>query len=1046
MPSRRAGDVMTEPNSDSAVPPASALCMEFEFVHGEPVWNKTLEAYHAAAFMRNQAALCLSGGGLRSAAFDLGVLQALAQKGLLAQFHYLSTVGGGGFTGAWLSNLIHDRRNIDEVQKLLATTEDTAPVSRMREGITRLGARQGIMSADTWEDSVLWVRNLLLNWVIFLPPLLAVAMLPHAYARFLDSVPSGTMGWVLLGVALVCVAVAIAATVMALPSHAHRAREQGYSSRFIRFWIAAPMLVWAFLAPTAVLLSPPIPQPSVVVPATFVALMVGLWLAVSLRSPKALVGLLGHEFPLWFAANCVAALVLSVAFALFAAITSGTWQSRAAVAVFGPLSVASSHLVQLAIFGSLRGGGIREAVDRHWLVRLSALQVIPTLYWALLAGICIYLPDFVIQRWGRGIGVALCLAGLLAGLAACRVAPSSADNVNDVGKRSRVLENLRQLAVAFFAGVFFADILALLAYLGQQLVGPLLRADPSIPDIVSFGPMPELIVAVISLVIGLMFGSIVNTNNLTNHAVFRDRIVRTFLGAARRTRSPDGFTGFDPHDDPHMAALFVQSGRPVRLFQIVNASLSILGRQREPGNEGRVEAFTITPLFCGALGAFVPTGRYGDGERVSTHEEGGSGITLGTAVAISGAGIAAGYPSSAITAFLMTLFNVRLGVWLPNPARANRSELRRAQSPNAVRTSLLELFGRIDDRSDAIYLSDGGLFDNLGLYEVLRRRCRYVLVVDASADPEAAFTDLGETLRRAAIDLGVRVNFPQPLEAGRSYAIGTILYPEQEVLGELIYLKPVYPPDAPADIRAYAATSPAFPHEPGAHDNLTAAQFECYRRLGEFEMSGISPEPAPSLDGFFEAVRRADSFRGEPNEIESVVSRVLDSDSVTQRLTRSVEVGFERAFPRTVHVEYQGHIIATISDNVSGSPFHPDAPPRPRLRPGGKYLLWVGFVSGPEPPGDAEAVSRISVTDGEQAQIVPFRILIDFGITEVPIVRYDIEVPAAGQTVRRFPFTVPNAVSAGSGETDQATSVFISVYQFDTFLGSCRLGIQIAHG
>jgi hypothetical protein len=211
-------------------------------------------------------------------------------------------------------------------------------------------------------------------------------------------------------------------------------------------------------------------------------------------------------------------------------------------------------------------------------------------------------------------------------------------------------------------------------------------------------------------------------------------------------------------------------------------------------------------------------------------------------------------------------------------------------------------------------------------------------------------------------------------------------------------------------------------------------------------MSGISPEPAPSLDGFFEAVRKADSFRGEPNEIESVVSRVLDSDSVTQRLTRSVEVGFERAFPRTVHVEYQGHIIAKIGDNVSGSPFHPDALPRPRLRPGGEYLLWVGFVSGSEPPGDAEAVSRISVTDGEQAQIVPFRILIDFGFTEVPIVRYDIEVPAAGQTVRRFPFTVPNAVSAGSGETGQATSLFISVYQFDTFLGSCRLGLQIAYG
>ncbi|HTP85275.1 MAG TPA: patatin-like phospholipase family protein, partial [Alphaproteobacteria bacterium] len=41
-------------------------------------------------------ALCLSGGGIRSATFSLGVLQGLAQKGLLEKFHYLSTVSGGG--------------------------------------------------------------------------------------------------------------------------------------------------------------------------------------------------------------------------------------------------------------------------------------------------------------------------------------------------------------------------------------------------------------------------------------------------------------------------------------------------------------------------------------------------------------------------------------------------------------------------------------------------------------------------------------------------------------------------------------------------------------------------------------------------------------------------------------------------------------------------------------------------------------------------------------------------------------------------------------
>src|SRR4029077_16193392 len=48
-------------------------------------------------------ALCLSGGGIRSASFGLGVLQGLARFGLLGKFHYLSTVSGGGYIGSWLS-------------------------------------------------------------------------------------------------------------------------------------------------------------------------------------------------------------------------------------------------------------------------------------------------------------------------------------------------------------------------------------------------------------------------------------------------------------------------------------------------------------------------------------------------------------------------------------------------------------------------------------------------------------------------------------------------------------------------------------------------------------------------------------------------------------------------------------------------------------------------------------------------------------------------------------------------------------------------------
>jgi len=86
---------------------AKALCDEYRAIHGEEVPQTTdhsidsvERAYRLAAAAKDQAALCLSGGGIRSAAFSLGVIQALARKGLLARFQYLSTVSGGGYAGA----------------------------------------------------------------------------------------------------------------------------------------------------------------------------------------------------------------------------------------------------------------------------------------------------------------------------------------------------------------------------------------------------------------------------------------------------------------------------------------------------------------------------------------------------------------------------------------------------------------------------------------------------------------------------------------------------------------------------------------------------------------------------------------------------------------------------------------------------------------------------------------------------------------------------------------------------------------------------------
>ena len=213
-------------------------------------------------------------------------------------------------------------------------------------------------------------------------------------------------------------------------------------------------------------------------------------------------------------------------------------------------------------------------------------------------------------------------------------------------------------------------------------------------------------------------------------------------------------------------------------------------------------------------------------------------ISLGTAMAVSGAAVSPnwGYHSSALTAFIMTLFNVRLGAWLPNPAHP---ELAAGQA-GARGWQLLkdELLAKTDDRRAYVYLSDGGHFDNLGLYEMLRRRCRLIAVVDATRDAGGRCADLGAVISKARIDMGVEIRlaacgtvFEPPMQDKNGLSIGRIHY-TGGAHGWLLILKPVLTGNAPADVRAYQKENPNFPNEATTEQWFTEAQFESHRALG----------------------------------------------------------------------------------------------------------------------------------------------------------------------------------------------------------------------
>ena len=134
------------------------------------------------------------------------------------------------------------------------------------------------------------------------------------------------------------------------------------------------------------------------------------------------------------------------------------------------------------------------------------------------------------------------------------------------------------------------------------------------------------------------------------------------------------------------------------------------------------------------------------------------GIGLGTAVAISGAAASPnmGHQSSPPAAFLMTMFNARLGWWMGNP-RDKYNWLR--SSPRRGLLYLLnELFSLTNDRTHFVNLSDGGHFENLGIYELIRRRCRYIIACDAEQDESLTFSGLGNAIRKCRIDFGAEIS------------------------------------------------------------------------------------------------------------------------------------------------------------------------------------------------------------------------------------------------------------------------------------------------
>jgi hypothetical protein len=897
--------------------------------HRDPVPQSEAE-YYLKVLDNGQAALCLSGGGIRSAAFALGVLQALSRKELLTGFHYLSTVSGGGYIGSWLQRWIHEAPGgAVEVMAQLARRTEPEEVKNLRENSNFITPRVGLGSNDTWTAIAISSRNIIINWLLFAPLIMLVALIPNLFSGGVAAMPAAG-NWLifasqLLGAA--CLMVAIYCMLRAMPSYrSFKPVESGSGDGWLMGQIVAPLVAWSIFG--TLIIGTDFAHPAdpgvwhfvLFALLSLIAMGSGLMLALLTRR-RGFRRALWSDFETWLLTLLVATIMIAVGPVLFwylVLVTRPGW-APALIAVFVPLWLLGSQLVAIVTFIALRTppSAVEEAeavradkapstvkpdADREWLARLSAIKMKPMLLWAV-AGASVLLLGALVDKWLQGYD--LSFSGLAA-LATGGMAVSGGKSSKSGGTRPGIAGNLiKYLPLkAVIAGATFLFAVAIFMFMGRiegKIVAlyaasakPLSDADFLPAELARFVNQVDatvgghLLVALLLAAMLAFFGHRVEVNRFSLNGLYRNRLTRAFLGGARPSREPDPFTGFDPADNVRMHTLLKHAG-PRILYPVVNVALNVTASEKLAWQERKAEPFIFSPLYSGSAmlapeggppgrrtGAYIDSSRYGGSEADYAME--GSGVSLASAMSISGAAASPnmGYNSSAATAFLMTLFNVRLGAWLPNPACAPTmgEKIRRSGPSNSLRAVLRELGGATDDRGWDIYLSDGGHFENLALYEMIRRRCRYIVVSDAGADPDCAYADLGGAVRKAKIDLNVDIRFEElrissrdkPLESSmkqRAWALGEISYPEGG-RGQILYLKPSYfGRDLPVDVVSYAASSKTFPHESTGDQFFSESQFESYRRLGFFFMNSLGKGGVPHTDiaEFFAEVEKQAQVR-----------------------------------------------------------------------------------------------------------------------------------------------------------------------------------------
>ena len=723
---------------------------------GEPIMRPTVGS--------GLAGLALSGGGIRSASFCLGALQALDKAGVLNNIDYLSTVSGGGYIGTSLSAaMTHSKGDFPFTSSL--TQDEPYPVQHIRNHSNYLFPHGSI---NVFYNVAIYLRGLLANALLILPWLLVLAAITIFFKPDSESLH-----------------VSIRGTFPAAINVDH------FGATLIALCVfGLLLLIWGLWR----------------------SLDITSWEAeIDIGSPWTLVSAIVLILLLFIVFCELQPFVLDSVFES-AARPGGIFSSfvgwlQALAAVLAPFSAA------VAFFSRSFGRLLKQGAERPSLAALASRAA---------GRAAVYIAGAAIPFLLWMAYLYLCFAGI--------------KDVNISG---------------YHAPLWLSDV-------SQRWFGD---KPPFGTPIAWF----YLAIGIVLFLLSLLLAP--NANSL--HRLYRDRLSKAFLFDPTRIEGRRSGTGFKresvsvsglaltdrlKYEDFELAPIdrfkLSQISWIDTPFPLINTALNIQGSKYANRRGRNADFFVFSPKFIGSGATqYVKTKEF---------EDDVPELDLATAMAVSGAAASSNMGASSIKALTPTLaiLNIRLGYWVANPR-----QLAQDRKPSSVFASvfdqfyfLQELLGLMRESSGTIYLTDGGHIENLGIYELLRRRCELIIAVDAEADPEMSFRSLVALQRYARIDLGVLIDLPwaeirdgtraaseeiaksggSPPDAaphGPHCAVGKIIYP-QDREGILLYVKSSITGDENDYIVDYKRRFPSYPHETTADQLFSEEQFEVYRALG----------------------------------------------------------------------------------------------------------------------------------------------------------------------------------------------------------------------